>query len=479
MSYVRFPRSSLFSALRVLIALGVAGAAVAHAQTGGGGSGQPPPIACGGDVRLRNEYFNHAFALSAEAPLHEQDYLRVRTRLWLAANAGESFSFYGRLASEPRRWMKPAFVKQHAGATGTEWRYILPDSLYVKWKGEIEGSPVTLTVGRQEIFFGDPLDWWLIAEGTPGDGSWTFFFDAARLTWQAKPLRTQFDLIGIAQRGRPDSALPIVGAPLTYGVTEQNEQGFILYATNQSLPDTQLEGYYIYKQDRQTFAAGDNADLHTFGGKASRRLAPNWRASVESAWQGGHKQDASVKTPIGALAAATARREVRAFGGTGRLTYLFQDAHNHQLSLVYEYLSGDRPGTPGRDEMFDVLWGRWPRFSELYIYSYPMETSGKIAQRNNLERYGFTWNCTPVAGTAVSATYNVLVAPQTVPTRQINATLFTQTGHWRGDYYQLTVKHQFAKNISGHLWGEWVRQGNYYTHRNTLTFLRAELMFAF
>ena len=146
--------------------------------------------------------------------------------------------------------------------------------------------------------------------------------------------------------------------------------------------------------------------------------------------------------------------------------------------MVGEYLSGDNPKT-GKDEMFDLLWGRWPRWSELYIYSYIPETSGKVGQMNNIGRVGPSWSCNPIKGMPASVMYNALFAPEETPTRTVAPTLFSNNGNFRGHYLQAVLKHQFTKNISGHLWGEWIWEGDYYAQRDLMTFLRAEVMFTF
>ena len=172
------------------------------------------------------------------------------------------------------------------------------------------------------------------------------------------------------------------------------------------------------------------------------------------------------------------RREINSYGGKARLTYQFKDKLSNQLCLQGEYLSGDDPATE-EDEMFDVLWGRWPRFSELYIYSYPMETAGRIAQLNNIWRIGPTWSFVPLKGMTLSATYNALFAPVDSPTRAINPALFSNDGNFRGHYLQALVKHQFNKYLCGHVWGEFLWEGDYYAQRDLMTFLRAEIMFSF
>jgi hypothetical protein len=350
--------------------------------------------------------------------------------------------------------------------------------LNAKWTKAFD-LPVTVTVGRQDIMLGDFYDWWLVMDGTPGDGSWTTFFDSARFTAEAKGIKTKFDLIYINQKAVPDAWLPTLGRSTSYPLTDQDEQGAVLYVSNKSVQNTQLDGYFIYKNDRrQTFTVagakktpGDNADIGTVGGKITGTPEENWQYSIEGAYQFGSKYDR--------ISGVFARRDIRAYGGKAKLTYLFKDALNNQLSLVSEILSGDDPKTPNKDEMFDVLWGRWPRWSELYIYSYINETSGKIAQMNNLERVGLSWSVAPVKGTTFSFTYNALYAMEAVPTRTVAPALFSQTGKFRGNYVQAVLKRQFTKNLNGHLWVEHVWQGDFYTNREQTTFLRGELMFTF
>jgi hypothetical protein len=171
-------------------------------------------------------------------------------------------------------------------------------------------------------------------------------------------------------------------------------------------------------------------------------------------------------------------RDIQAYGANAKLTYQFKDRLNNQVCLVGEYLSGDDPDSSGTDEMFDVLWGRWPRWSELYIYSYVNETR-KVAQLSNIGRIGVTYSLNPIRNMTASAAYNAWFAPESVPTRAANGALFTGDGHFRGHYLQAILKHQFHKQVSAHLWTEFVWQGDYYAQRDLMTFLRAEVLFTF
>jgi hypothetical protein len=435
----------------------------------------------GADLRVRNEYYDSAASLNPSDPLHEQDVIRFRARLWASATLVTNLSVNARLAAEPREWLRPSFAGAYKGQTGTEWRYGLFDNLSVKWTN-LGNQPLTLTAGRQDITLGDSGDGWLVADGTPGDGSWAFFLDAIRLTFEARDLKTKFDAIYIYQNARPGEWIPTFGNSTAYTLTEQNEQGVIFYVSNKSLKNTTLDGYFIYKRDTQEFANGDNADIYTLGARLTGTPAEHWQYSAEGAYQFGKKQDPTLQLP----ASNTAWRAIGAFGANARLTYLVNDRLNSQVQLIYECLSGDDPKTSGRDEMFDILWGRWQRWSELYSFSYINENGGKTAQLNNLQRLGAGWSCHPMKDMTVSAVYNALFALEAVPTRELSPTKlnpkvsrFSHDGNFRGHYLQAILKQQFSKRVSGHLWGEFIWQGDYYAQRDLLSFLRAEVMVTF
>lgn len=431
----------------------------------------------GADFRVRNEYYNHIVTL-ADAPLHEQDLFRLRGRVAASFAVAPDLTFNTRVAMESRQWQKPAFVGAFKAQTGFEQRFLVPDSFNAKWTN-LFGGAGTLTIGRQDIMLGDPLDWWLVMDGTPNEGSWTTFFDAVRLSVDARSIRTKFDVIALREDTQPDEWLPTLGDSDSYPVTDQKEHGVIVYASNTSRPNMQVDGYYIYKHDQQqratvagaTRLSGDNADLHTFGAKITGAPSAHLSYSFEGALQFGTKEDR--------ILGAFAERDVEAWGGKGKVTYAFKDPLNQKLFVSGELLSGDEAGTSGKDEMFDVLWGRWPLWSELYIYSVIPETGGRVAQMNNLGRIGGGWSGMPVKGMTASLTYQALYALERTPTRATAPALFSRGGSFRGHFVQAVMKRQFNKYLSGHLWAEWVWQGDYYRHREVLTFLRAELAIGF
>ena len=107
-------------------------------------------------------------------------------------------------------------------------------------------QPLTATVGRQDIFLGDG---WLVSDGTPFDGSWTYFLDSARLAYELKDQQTVIEAIGIVQSARDADWMPVLNSGQNRYLTEQNEKGAILQIANTTMKSANLTGYFIYKHD--------------------------------------------------------------------------------------------------------------------------------------------------------------------------------------------------------------------------------------
>jgi hypothetical protein len=314
-------------------------------------------------------------------------------------------------------------------------------------------------------------DGWLIGDGTPLDGSWTYYLDSARLSYEFKDQHTKIEAMGIIQDAHDDAWMPTIN-PNHLLVTEQNEKGAVLQVANTCQKAANLTGYFVYKNDTKVASNGDNADIYTFGGRLTGSLDDHWQYWMEGAYQFGRKADTSIKYPE----TSSEFRGLSAYGFNSKLSYLVKDNLNNKLDCSFELLSGDDPNT-GSDDMFDVLWGRWPRWSEIGLYSYAAET--RIGQQANLMRFGPTWTINPIKNMEFSASYYALLALEDVPTREASSTLFSGNSNFRGHFASAMLKYKFSKHLSGHLWSEFLFPGNYYTSRTLISFLRAELYFTF
>lgn len=406
----------------------------------------------GADLRLREVFFDNAVTLSID-DANDSHFERIRARWWSKFTPWENFEFNVRLMYEMRHWAQPD--------SREEWDTNHPiyfDHLNVKLSNLFD-MPITLQVGRQDIILGDG---WLVLEGTPLDGSRTIYFDAVRLTWDELFEETKLDLIYLDQAGDSDDRIPTINTKQETQI-DQDERGIIAYLTNTGLvEDTELNGYFMWKSADAVTSLGDQGDIFTIGGRMEHTFNESWKLRMQGAHQFGDK----------ARRGFTNERDLSAFGFTSRLTYFFQDEWNTQLRGTYEYLSGDDPGTTGTDEQWDTMWGRWPQFSELYVYSYIPET--RIAEVTNLHRINVGLTFFPIEQIEMCADYHLLLADENPMS---GTTGFSDDGDIRGHLFALLMRYKLNKHMYGHIVNEYLLPGDYYADgRNDLAvFLRGEL----
>ena len=408
----------------------------------------------GADLRLRHEFHENAITLNNDAPNDLWSYNRYRARVWGSVLPSDDLSLNARLVWEGRYWWEPQ------ARQGFDDSYILPDQANVQFRniGDTKG---TITIGRQDIILNDG---WLVLEGTPLDGSRTIFFDAARLQLPLCDQRQSIDAAILAQRSSLDDWTPILMSDDEAHMTEQNEWGLYVDYRFKPAKTTQYDAYYIYKNNDRVLANGDDGEIHTVGGRADHAFNDNIRGRIEGAYQFGSNENS--------YSPAT-NDDLSAFGITSRLSYLFNDQSQNKLHMNFEFLSGDDPST-SKNEMFDPLWGRWPQFSELYVYTMASET--RIAQVTNLYRIGPSWEATPTKKLSLSASYYALFADERTYTSAAYG-----DGYFRGHLFQAFLRYKFNSYVAGHLWAEYLIPGSYYSDQrdDNAMFLRAELTFTF
>ena len=163
-----------------------------------------------------------------------------------------------------------------------------------------------------------------------------------------------------------------------------------------------------------------------------------------------------------------------AFGVVSRLTYNFNDAMKNDLRFNFEYLSGNG----NQNKNFDPLWGRWPQFSELYVYTYAKET--RIANTTNLLRFGPGYVFHPCDKAEIELDYNALFANDT-PANPTAPGFVGGSGDFRGHLFSAILRYKFNQHLSGHFWSEYLVPGNYYpdSNRDNAVYLRAEVVLTF
>ena len=124
----------------------------------------------GGDIRARYEFKdNWPDKGKSTAGGAYEDYLRFRTKVWSEAKVGDIRLFL-KLGNEFRRYRNSPNDDKQEFPDELFW-----DNLYIEWTGDLYGA----RIGRQDVKLGSGR---LFADGTPGDGSRSTFFDAILLT---------------------------------------------------------------------------------------------------------------------------------------------------------------------------------------------------------------------------------------------------------------------------------------------------------
>ncbi len=417
-----------------------------------------PWLHWGFDQRIREVYAENIITPNDDIdPIDRWHFGRYRSRLWSQFDLAEGVQLDTRLMWEWRYWDGPDRGVRDQNVNFDE---VMFDHLNVKFSNAF-GAPLDITVGRQDIILGNG---WLVLDGTPMDGSRTIFFDAARFTYKLEDAQTNVDLIYLEMRPEADQTIkPFNDRNRVDGLTQQEERGVILNVANKSLvPNATLEGFFMWKNDvpDDDIALSNDGDIYTVGARIDGAFDDNWKYRGEGAIQLGDKNYQSIC----------------AQGANTRLSYCFNDSYATKLHCGYEYLSGDENSSGNRTEQFDPLWGRWPQWSELYVYTYASET--RIGETTNLHRWfvgGEFQPCTPIK---LSANYHLLFADETP---MENTVAFNDGHKYRGQLANVNMGYKINDYWSGHLLGEFFIPGNYYErdYRDEAMFLRAELMLTF
>lgn len=403
----------------------------------------------GFDIRIREEYVKDLFY--PQGIKRENDnYFRLKTSLWGKLKISEDTNFFVRFSGEPRFFLKKDGAIARGRDRGND--EFLFENLYFEFN-KIFRSNWDVKIGRQDFLF-QYGEGFVIQDGTPGDGSRTFYFNAIKAVYHFDE-KNSVDFILISNP-KEDIYLPVVNDN-ELQLNNSDERAFIVYGKTKPISNLLLEPYYIYKQQDETKT---NPEL-TFNTIGIRKVYygdnNDWKIKSEIAYQWGEYKNG---------------RDKNAFGGYSFFVKDFKNLKfSPSLEIGYVYLSGDDPSTQ-KDESWDPVFSRWPWLSELYLYYFVND--GEIAKWTNLNCIRSSLNLNLTEKTNLFLCYNYLRANKnlTIPGSGV--------GKERGHNTQLIVRHKFNKNISGHIWVEHLIPGDFYSrNRANGMFLRWELSMKF
>jgi hypothetical protein len=396
----------------------------------------------------------------------DRNFFRFKTSVWGQMDYEQSFSLYGKMTNEIKSYNllgsgnRKVYYNDHRHWDPDEAIF---DNLYVDIKkpGDL---PVNFRIGRQDLI-GQYGENFLICDGTPGDGSRTFYFNALKSSWAIDEKNT-FDVI-YTNNPRDDKWLPVINEdknPVALNVTD--EEGYIFYLKNKSIKDLALEPYYIFKREDHDYGSGYQAQkgrINTLGIFSKYALAP-WTFHAQIADQFGKY----------------GLEDRQAQGGYMFADYDLKDIiMKPQLSGGYVYLSGNKQGT-AKDEAWDPLWCRFPIYSELYAQEFQYESGNSYWTNLSMYRIGVT--VVPTKQSKFNLNYSWLRANELVAASATGS--ISGTGKNRGHLVIAKLDYTFNKNISSYLLGEYFipdrgNHGFYTKTADPAIFVRTQLELKF
>lgn len=420
----------------------------------------------GASERIRQEIWDNLIDLKT-LPVTPADFnfFRFKTSLWGSAEFNKDTNLYLKLTSEiyyypigPRE-----YPRTDGGTTVLDENEGVIDNVYIKANNAF-GLPIDLKIGRQD-FWGASEDMYgegfLFSDGTPQDGSRTFYFNAAKLRWRIND-KNAIDFVYITNQFQ-DKYLPTWRTSNANSLTYYNSKkildasdskAFLVYDRSKLSDAVTVEPYYVFKREEETpivYSIPD-LDLHTVGARAVYTAAP-WTFGGEFAYQFGEYDTG---------------RDREGYGG-----YVFgkRKFANWKLKPEFElrfvYLSGDDPSTK-ENENFDPLYSRQPYWNELLGYVMINEFIRDAARVafywSNAQLYMAKVKMELSDKTTLSLSYQYWRANEWAQPINSLKPMFDH-GYERGHLPTLFLTHKFNKNIDAFFQYEYFIPGNFYADK--------------
>jgi len=403
----------------------------------------------GGALRLRYIELANVRALGLE-PDRKYQVMGLRTQVSASRRFSPTVRFFGRLVDESSKYLDCESCKGGIGEINV-------DNLYLE-AARPWGIPMGVRFGRQDLFYGDGF---LVADGTPLDESRTTYVNGILLT-AAIPLWS-LDFFMAVDPSKEEYLPRINNKYMQLGETDDFVWG--LFSKREPAPGTSLrytlEPYYLYKSEKDGDRMGR---IHTAGTRLGFAVG---RAEVaaEIAYQGGKVPAYEIVDP-GLEPVLTGSQSVSALGGHAKFTVHLVPPVPFDIEGGYVYLTGDERETRNKYEGWNPVLGRWPMWSELYIYTLALEALPRplhqgLAYWQNLKMPYFRVAYTRSGRVSFEAKYARLDAFEDLTFDLLADPSYEGPTH-RGELYEVRVGWSLPGLFSGHLLYERFVPGDFY-----------------
>ena len=351
-------------------------------------------------------------------------------------------------------------------AAGTNEFDILLDLAYVQMK-EIFYSPLTLTIGRQDLTFGrgfivgwNPQD----PQGIHQADEFTQIqsFDALRATLDFSPWTLDFVYSKIREGAtNPEDDRDLYITYITYKFAEYNAVA---------------DAYWTGDLDRNTLrgvgTAGTNnssgtrdIDTQTVGGRAQFDPISQITLGGELAYQFGNYRATQA---AGAVFNANRDREAWATDLFGE--YRWDNTWKPMAGVQYVYLSGEPDLAPGSSQSYGAWNGffRGPVYGWIHDYlevNYATATPNDQPAGQNQQHISVYGSMQPLEDLKLTAAYWHFWAPEAEHTTTINPNSPTLSSDL-GDEVDLSAIYSYTEDVTFSMMADWFMPGDAYSKPN-------------
>lgn len=376
------------------------------------------------DLRIRQEVLEGVLYFTSDP---DRQWVRFRTRAGVQYNSGNHAATL-RLANEHRRLVKPF--------ADPDWDELIIDQAFYAWSPD---DKTTLTAGRQNIIWPGGF---LVLEGHPLDGSRSIYMDGIRLQTSLCN-GNKLDLFAVHNQKR-DPFVLAGDANRALADTDETGIGIKLSAGNHSYA-------VIWKHDDDPDGVLPVLNTYTLDGNFKWGSKDAATYTLETALQ---YQDG---IPDSDPASATTNGFNFAMEGKVK-------------GNVFSKLDADL-GFFFYGENFRTPWGRWPKWSELYIYTL-------LAEGGDGRVHVAAWE--NIAAPRFNLHYPI---NKSLKARWGLAYLLAPEPDWqaRGLLMQTELKFDLSKSVNGHLLWEMFDAGDFHgpTATSPAHFLRWQIAYTF
>ena len=291
------------------------------------------------------------------------NYSRFRTRPWGRVSFDDRYELFGRLANEFRFYDNNAQLYPFPNE-------VFIDNLYLDIR-DLWNDRLDVRIGRQDIRYGAGR---IFRDGTPGDISRSFYYDAFKAGVRLSEKST-LDLLGIWQRPKDTWTLGSEDSDLTRyqssaDSNDLTERSLAAYYINRERSEFPYELYYVYKDESRWFASNGarlpERRYHTAGARVTPRFNEHWTADVELAGQYGTIGDSG----------SVSERDILSWMAYGGATYTEVNWRwKPYVTTAVLVMSGDDerfddPNVRGTDTGWNPVFGRMIWTSDIMSAEY-------------------------------------------------------------------------------------------------------------